>query len=112
METEPTPRFFRRIPGGKEDLGVFRGNADAVIAHVDVEKLPLDAGSDLNARLFLESARGCKFINGFNRIFDQIDHHLLKLAFLNPNLLRGVLAVDVNPDPPFLERILQYPDGL
>ena len=69
MEPETAARFFGGITSGEDQLLIFRLNADAVIAHVELEKIPLSVGANLNARRFNKSVRGREILYGFQANF-------------------------------------------
>ena len=92
-------------------FGVFTFDADAVVAYFEFEKIVFGTGPDLDVGRFVEPLRCGEIVDGFNRIFDQVDQHLVKLALLDANLPRCIFAVDVGMDPLFVERIPQYPEG-
>ena len=100
VQTQAAPRLLRGVTGGKENFGVVAVNAYAVVDDVEIEKLPVCVGPDANAGRFSEAVRGGKVVDGFHRILDQIDHHLMKSTLLNPNFPRRVAALDLDLDPP------------
>ena len=77
MEAEPAPRSFRGVTGGEDQLGVLVFYADAVVAYLQVEETILGTGLDPDVWGLVESLLCGQIVDGFHRILDQVDQHLV-----------------------------------
>ena len=56
MEPQPASFSLRRITRSKDRFEIFLIDANAIVLHLEDEKILLDTGPDLNARRSLEPA--------------------------------------------------------
>ena len=59
-------------------------------------RFPWSPGDDSDARHHVVFARVRKLLDGFDRVLEEVDQHLLKSIFLNPYHIGRTYAVDVD----------------
>ena len=67
-------------------------------------------GSHRDARRRRRALLRGQFVDRFDRVLDEVDQHLMKLALTDVDLLRRPLAVDAGPDATLGQRIAQHPE--